>query len=103
MTFISRAKQIKKSLRQRQLKTTTSKINVSLNVLCTFLLFKASAFLQTFSPRNLLFRQVLRMSVFLNSKGLIFLYLRISLLNNIHYKHQIEHFFLLTNQFVFFN
>ena len=35
---------------------------------CTFLLFKASAFLQIFLPRNLLFRQVLRTPVFLNSK-----------------------------------
>ena len=37
---------------------------------CTFLLFKASAFLQIFFPRNLLFRQVLRTSIFLNIKYL---------------------------------
>ena len=35
-----------------------------------FLLFKANAFLQIFFPRNLLFGQVLRTSVFLNSKCL---------------------------------
>ena len=46
------------------------KINVFPNISCTFLLFKASAFLQIFFPRNLLFRQVLRKSVFLNSKCL---------------------------------
>ena len=34
------------------------------------LLFKASAFLQISFPRNLLFRQVLKTSVFLNSKCL---------------------------------
>ena len=37
--------------------------------------FKASAFLQIFPPRNLLFCQVSRKSVFLNSKCLTFLYL----------------------------
>ena len=37
---------------------------------CTFLLFKASALPQIFFPRNLLFRQVLRTPVFLNSKCL---------------------------------
>ena len=37
---------------------------------CTFLLLKASVFLQIFFPRNLLFRQVLRTSVFLNNKCL---------------------------------
>ena len=40
------------------------------NIPFTFLLFKALAFLQIFFPRNLLFRQVLRMSVFLNGKCL---------------------------------
>ena len=39
-------------------------------MLCTFLLFKASAFFQSLFPRNLLFGQVLRTSVFLNSKCL---------------------------------
>ena len=47
-----------------------AKINVSSNIPCTFLLFKASAFLQIFFPRSLLFRQVLRTSVFLSSKWL---------------------------------
>ena len=40
------------------------------NMLCTFLLFKARAFLQIFFPRNLLFRQVSRTSVFVSSKCL---------------------------------
>ena len=39
------------------------------------LLFKASAFLQIFFPRNLVFQQVLRVLVFLNGKSLTFLYL----------------------------
>ena len=47
-----------------------AKINVFPNVSCTFLFFKASAFLQMFFPRNLFFRQVLRRPVFLNSKSL---------------------------------
>ena len=47
-----------------------AKIHVLPNIPCTFLLFKASAFLQIFFPRNLLFRQALRTSVFLNSKCL---------------------------------
>ena len=47
-----------------------AKISVFPNMPCTFLLFKASAFLQVFFPRKLLFRQVLRMAVFLNSKCL---------------------------------
>ena len=45
-------------------------MNVFTNIPSTFLLFKASAFLQIFFPRNLLFQQVLRTSVFLNSKCL---------------------------------
>ena len=47
-----------------------AKIKVFRNIHCTFLFFKATAFLQIFFPRNLLFRQVLRTSVFLNSKCL---------------------------------
>ena len=81
---------------------TNVKINVSPNIPCTFLLFKASIFI-TFFPMNLLFRQVLRMPIFLNSKCLTFLYLFISLLKNICSKHQIkEHTFLylLTNLFI---
>ena len=38
------------------------------NIPCTFLLFKTSAFLQIFFPTHLLFRQVLKTSVFLDSK-----------------------------------
>ena len=47
-----------------------AKINVFPIITCKFLLIKASAYLQIFFPRNLLFRQVLRTSVFLNSKCL---------------------------------
>ena len=47
-----------------------AKMNASPNIPCTFLLFKASAVLQIFFPRNLLFQQVLRMSIFLISKCL---------------------------------
>ena len=47
-----------------------AKIKVLTNIPCTFLPFKVSAFLQKIFPRNLLFRQVLRTSVFLNSKYL---------------------------------
>ena len=46
------------------------KIKVFPNIPCTFLLFKVSAFLQLFFPRNLLFRQVFRTSAFLNIKCL---------------------------------
>ena len=42
---------------------------------CTFLPFKANSILQIFFRRNLLFRQVLRASVFLMSKCLTFVYL----------------------------
>ena len=56
--------------RRKTAEDNNAKINVSPNIPCTFLLFKASAFLQIFFPRNLLFRQVLRTSVFLNSKCL---------------------------------
>ena len=48
----------------------SAKINVTPNIPCIFLLFKASAFLQVLFSRNLLFRQVLRTSVFLSSKSL---------------------------------
>ena len=61
-----------------------AKINVSPNIPCTFLLFKANAFIQIFSPRNLLCQQVFRMSTFFNSKCLIFLDLFISSLKKIH-------------------
>ena len=44
--------------------------NVFTNIPCTFFLFKASAFLQIFFLRNLLFWQVLRASFFLNGKCL---------------------------------
>ena len=44
--------------------------NRFLNIPYTFLLFKAGAFVQFFFPRNLLLRQVLRRSVFLNSNCL---------------------------------
>ena len=47
-----------------------AKVNAFPNISCTFLLFKASAFLQIFLPRNLLFRQVLRTAFLLNSKCL---------------------------------
>ena len=46
-----------------------AKINVFPNIPCTFLLLKAGTF-QIFFPRNLLFWQDLRTSVFLNSKRL---------------------------------
>ena len=56
--------------RQKTAEDNNVKINIFPNVPCTFLLFKASAFLQILFPRNLLFQQVLRMSVFLNSNCL---------------------------------
>ena len=56
--------------RQKTADDNDAKINVFPNIPCTFLLFKASAFLQIFFPRSLLFRQVLRTSVFLSSKWL---------------------------------
>ena len=69
--------------RQTTAEDNNHKRNISPNIPCTFLLFKASAFVQIFFLRNLLFLQVLR-SVFLNSKCLTFPYLFISLLKNIH-------------------
>ena len=42
-----------------------AKIKIFTDISCTFLHFKASAFLQIFFPRYLLFRQVLRKLVFL--------------------------------------
>ena len=56
--------------REKTAEDSNTKINFFPNIPCTFLLFKASAFLQVFFLRNLLFRQVLRKSVFLNSKCL---------------------------------
>ena len=51
--------------------------------------------LHLFFPRNLLFRQLLRTSVFLNSKCLIFLYTFISLIKSMHSKTSLkEHTFL---------
>ena len=47
-----------------------AKIKFSPNIPGTFLLVRASAFLQIFFLRNFLFPQVLRTSVFLNSKSL---------------------------------
>ena len=87
--FIFQEKQIKRNLRHGFVRRTTAednnaKINVCPNIPCAFFLFKASASLQFFLPRNLLFRQVFRTSVFLSSKCLPFLYLFISLLKNIH-------------------
>ena len=70
--------------RQKTTEDNNAKIIVSPNILCTFLLFKTSAFLSIFFQRNLPFQQVLRTSVFLSSKFLIFLYIFISLLKNIH-------------------
>ena len=49
--------------RRKTTKDNNAKINVSPNTPCNFLLFKASVFLQIFSPRNPLFRQVLRTSL----------------------------------------
>ena len=63
-------------------KTANAKIKVSLIYLVFFSTSELVAFLQF--PRNLLFWQVLRMSVFFNSKRSTFLYLFISLLKNIH-------------------
>ena len=56
--------------RRKTAEDNDAKINVFLNIPCTFLLFKASAFLRIFFPRNLHFRQVLRTSVFLNRRCL---------------------------------
>ena len=78
--FVSRAKQIKKKsktlfCRRKTAEDSNAKIKVSPNIPCTVLLFKASAFLQIFFPKNLFFRQVLKKSVFPNSKCLTFIYL----------------------------
>ena len=61
--------------RRKAAEDNNDKINPSPNIPCTF---------QNFFPRNLLFRQVSRTSVSLNSKCLTFLYLFISLLKNIY-------------------
>ena len=89
--------------RWKTVEVNNAKINFSLNIPCSILLFKASTSLQIFFPRNLLFQQKSFENVsFLKSKCLTFLYLFISLLKNIHQKHKIkEHTFLylLTNLF----
>ena len=52
-TFISRAKQFKSNLRHAFVdKDDNAKVNVPPDIPCTFLLFKASAFLQIFFPRK---------------------------------------------------
>ena len=55
-----------RSCRQKTAEDYYAKINVSPNIPCTILPFKASAFFQIFFRRNLPFRQVLRRSVFLS-------------------------------------
>ena len=60
--------------RRKAAEDNSAKLNISANVPCTFLLFKATAFLQIFFPRNCLFQQVLRISVFRNSECLTYLY-----------------------------
>ena len=60
---------------QKTAEDNNAEINVSPNIPCTFLLFKASAFLEIFFSRYLPFWQVLRMPVFLSSKCLTFRYL----------------------------
>ena len=67
--FISRTKQFKRNLRhgfaeRKTAEDNNAKINVCPNIPCAFLLFKASAILQIIFPTNLLFRQLLRRSVF---------------------------------------
>ena len=56
--------------RRKRAEDNNAKINIFPKIPCTFLLFKVRAFLQIFFPINLLFRKVLRTSVFLNSKSL---------------------------------
>ena len=58
--------------RRKTAEDNDAKINVFPNIPGIFLLFKATAFLQIFFPRNLVFRQVLRASVFLGCKCLTF-------------------------------
>ena len=70
--------------RQKTAEDNNAKINIFPNIFCTFLLFKAIPLLLISFSKNLLFLQVLRTSVFLNSKCLTFLYLFISLLTNIY-------------------
>ena len=76
----SQAKQTKRNLRhgfvdEKQLNTIMPNQTLPWIYLVPFLLFKATAFLQIFFPKDLLFRQVLRTLVFLSSKYLIFFYL----------------------------
>ena len=100
--FSSKTNQAKSETRFWRQKTAedNAKIKVSSNITCSFLLFKASPFLQIFFPRNLLCRQALRTSVFINT-CLTFLYLFTSLLKNIYEKYQInKHIPLFINQFV---
>ena len=73
-----------KICRQKTAEDNNATTNISQNLPCTFLLFKASAFLRIFFPRNLLSQQVLRISVSLSSKCLTFFYLFISFLKKIH-------------------
>ena len=53
--------------RRKTAEDSNAKINIFPNMPCTFSLFKASAVLQSFFPKKLLFQQVLRTSVFVNS------------------------------------
>ena len=66
-----RKKIIKLKKKRKTAKHDNAKINVSLNIPCTFLLLKAGAFLQTFFPRKTKI-EVFRTSVFFNSKCLTF-------------------------------
>ena len=82
-----------------------SKLNVFPNIPCTFLPFKTSEFSQFFSPRNLLFRQVLRKSGFLNSKMLdislsVYFFTKEHSLKT---SNKGAHVPLFINQFFFFN
>ena len=56
--------------RRKTAEDNNAKINVFPSTPCTFLLFKARALLQIFFLKKILFRQVLRTSIFLNSKYL---------------------------------
>ena len=91
--FISRTKQFKRNLRHGFAERNTAednnaKINVFPNIPCTFLLFKACAFLQNFFPSNLPFRQVLRPAFF----SIVNVYLKTS--------NKRTHIPLFINQFV---
>ena len=60
---------------QKTTEDNNAKINVSPNTPSTFFLFKTGAFFQKIFQKSLLFWQILRTSVFLNSKCLTLLYL----------------------------